>query len=184
MKTSLLLFVSLFLFGCNKNLWVDREHHIDFSEYKTYAWNQFRDGPGDLYHFQRETDMVLKPEINRMMEKNGFVLVPDEEADVFIDYHYFVKENYFEQVYCPEGYYGSSGFVSSIVPGPRCEMPERMLTFDSGNFVIDIVDVRRGQIIWRGNSFEVIENPKYTMEILRKKVKQILKKYPNKLTRN
>ncbi len=180
----LLIAILLLFTGCTKNLWVDRESNIDFGQYRTFAWNQVTEGTGHEYYFQQEIDAVLKPKINELLANKGLLLVPETGADLFVDYHYYVTEDYFEQSYCPEGYYGASGFAPQLTPGPRCEVPLRVLTFDSGNFVLDLVDVKTGQLVWRGHSFEVVENPRFTAEILKKKVKRLLRSYPASLAKN
>ncbi len=175
----------ILLSGCSRNLWIDREPNIDFSAYKTFTWNTVTEGVGHEYYFHQEIDAELKPAINSLLAEQGLRLVSDTEAaDLFVDYHYYVRENYFEQTYCPAGYYGGSGFTTQINPGPRCEVEEKVLTFDSGDFAMDLVDVKTGQLVWRGHSFEVVENPRFTAEILSRKVKKMLRRYPGRVAMN
>lgn len=170
--------------GCTKNLWIDYEPNIDFSTYNTFAWNEVKDAVGHQYYFQEQIDTVLKARINELMQAKGLRLVKGEQADLFLDFHYYVKENYFEQSYCPAGYYGGSGFSPEIMPGPRCDVEEKVLSYDSGNFALDLIDVKTGQLVWRGHSFEVVENPRFTSDILSKKVSRLLHKYPPKIAKN
>ncbi|MGR3810020.1 DUF4136 domain-containing protein [Jiulongibacter sp. NS-SX5] len=169
----LLLMVSLT--SCTKTLWIDAEPNIDLKQYGTFGWNTNNDLVGHVYYNKEKTDATLKPEIERLLIQKGYKLSQPGEADFFLDYHIYIEQDYFSEVYCPTGYYNLSGLEAGLSPGPRCEVPKRVRNYDSQTFVIDIIDTKTGQLVWRGSSFDVIDNPKDLPYVLKRRAKKMLK---------
>lgn len=173
-----LIFISLGFYSCSKSIWIDQEPNVSISNFETFSWNGIKTGEGHSYYMKNNIDGSIKSLIDKTLAEKGYHESSTQKGDFFIDFHVFIKADYFQQDYCPTGFYGNRGYIDQITPGPVCNVPLKTATFDSGTLVIDIVDTRSGQIIWRGNVFGLIENPRFAPEIFEKKVKRLLKKFP------
>ncbi len=172
-----LFLLTIFLNSCSPTLWVDKEPNIQLNKFKTFGWNEVKDNTGHTYYNKKAIDKTLQTAIDKSFSKKGYKVVPEEMADFFIDYHIYIEEDYYEETYCPTGFYGDSGYSPNLFPGPRCEVPERVRVFDSGTLVLDIIDKQTGQLVWRGNSFDVIDNPLSAPKILERRAKQIVNRF-------
>ena len=173
------IILTLTLYSCSKNVWIDQEPNISISTFDTYSWNDLRTGEGHSYYMKKEIDQGIKELIEKSLGQKGYQKTNGEVGDFFIDFHVFIQADYFQQAYCPTGFYGNRGYLDQINPGPVCNVPLKTATFDSGTLLIDIIDTRSGQIIWRGGVYDLIENPRFAPEIFEKKVKRLLKKFPD-----
>lgn len=176
-KSVLLLFVSLSLAGCSPSLWIDQEPNIAFANYTTYAWNSLEDNVGHTYYNKGNIDEAVRKSVEKALLQKGFSKVSPEKANVYLDFHVYIEENYFQEAYCPTGFYGNLGYQPDLSPGPRCEVPERQRIYDSGTFVIDMIDKNSGQLVWRASSFDVVANPKELPAILKKRARTMIKRY-------
>jgi hypothetical protein len=56
-------------------------------------------------------------------------------------------------------------------------VPERQRIYDSGTFVIDMIDKNSGQLVWRASSVDVVSNPIDLPTILKKRARNMINKY-------
>jgi len=77
---------------------------------------------------------------------------------------------------CEAGFYRGERYLLDLSQRTYCENP-KIVNYDDGTLIIDIVDVQTGQLVWRGTAGEIIDNPAYATEIFCKKAKRILRKF-------
>lgn len=174
-----LVLIGLVHISCSKNLWIDKEPNIDTKLFKTYSWNSVKKTSPVAYYNQAEIDQLLRSEVEKALNGNGYVKVDDGSADFFIDYNLYIRDSYFEEKICPTGFYGNGGYSPDLNTWPRCDVEEQTITYDSGTLVFDVIDTRTGQLVWRGSAANIIDNPRYAPEIFAKRVRKLLKKFNN-----
>jgi hypothetical protein len=107
----------------------------------------------------------MKLEVDKSLQKLGYTLKNEGLVDFFINYNMAVKEGLFEEAVCSTGFYGNLGYSPDLNSSPRCEVSLEVFDYDSGNLIIDVLDSRTGELVWRGIAVNIIENPKYAPEM-------------------
>ena len=172
-----ILFGLLALSSCSKSIIVEKEPNIVFGNYKTYHWNVLEVSNQNPYYNNIALNQSLSKAIEHNFEKKG-IKKTETNADFLVDFHVFVKENSFQKLYCPSGFYRGGRYLPELHNWPQCDVPLEMQSFDDGTLVIDIVDAKTKQLIWRGSSKNAINNPQYASDILSRKVNKVLKQLP------
>ncbi|QJW91529.1 DUF4136 domain-containing protein [Spirosoma taeanense] len=141
---ALLLSVSLTQ-AQNVTVDADKKLNTDFSKYKTYTWASQVDNQLDpgLYFLN---DLALKKRIRDAvafaLDGRGYKFTR-QSPDLLVNFRVFDKAA------TVKGYtgYGSTYFGSNEVRDP-----EDVTTFDikPGSIVVNLVDVKTGQVVWRG----------------------------------
>lgn len=118
------------------------DEHADFSKYKTWAWKP--DGSIKDPVWARRCHSVLADEL----QKHGLSEVPDaDRADVWAVVHARLSSDTRVASFAPDwgygwGPYGSAWAYDEIV---QYEVPV-------GTLVLDLVDARQKEIVWRGRA--------------------------------
>jgi hypothetical protein len=151
----------------------DWDHSADFSAYHTYAWYDGESLPGDALAKNPLLRKRVQEAVDEVLLARGGKLVPKEQADIFVVVHAGTTERM--QVtdwgrygwYDPWwGPYGGSVDVSY---------------YEEGTLVIDFVDSKKKELVWRGLGTKVIQqysDPDERMEAIRHVVEKILAQYP------
>lgn len=119
------------------------EHGLDFSRYRTFDW-----GPADALPTgdpRLDQDPFFKDHVQGAVERGlsakGLMLPASGSPDLLIHYHAHISKridvNRIDHVY---GY----GYCSQ----PGC--PSDVVQYEAGTLVLDIVDAKTNQLIWRG----------------------------------
>jgi hypothetical protein len=171
------LFLAILGFSCTRNLHIEREPNIFIEQYRTYGWNKLEATKAvhPLYS-SFELNQAIVRAIDKNLAKKGFrrnIATPD----FLVDFHIYVEEQKFQNLACEAGFYRSERYLSDLSQRTYCESP-KIVNYDDGTLIIDIVDAQTGQLVWRGTAGEIIDNPAYATEIFCMKVKRILKKFP------
>jgi hypothetical protein len=120
---------------------VDRS--VDFSRYRTFDW-----GPADALPIgdrRLESNPFFRDHLQGAVEKGlvgrGFQLTKGESPDLLVHYHANISERLL-----PDYQDGTYGYCADLDCSPT------VLTNSSevGTLVIDVVDARRGKLLWRG----------------------------------
>lgn len=116
------------------------ERNVDFSQFVTYDWGPPDNLPvGDprLDNNQFFRD-YLRGAIERKLAANGFELAADGEPDLLVHYHASVNQRV--DVYGADQPYGYCY--------QNCDA--RVVEFEQGTLVVDLVDRRTNKVVWRG----------------------------------
>ena len=171
------LFLAILGFSCTRNLHIEREPNIFIEQYRTYGWNKLEatKAAHPLYS-SFELNQAIVRAIDKNLAKKGF-RINISTPDFLVDFHIYVEEQKFQNLVCEAGFYRGERYLTDLSQRTYCESP-KIVNYDDGTLIIDIVDAQTGQLVWRGTAGEIIDNPAYATEIFCMKVKRILKKIP------
>jgi hypothetical protein len=123
------------------------ERNVDFTEYVTYDWGP----PDNLPVGDPRLDNnpffhdYLQGAIEKRLDMRGYELAANGGADLLVHYHASVNQRV--EVSSADQRYGYCY--------ENCEA--RVIEYEQGTLVIDIVDPRTGKVVWRGWSQDTID---------------------------
>ncbi len=165
-----LVMVSAVLIGCaSMSIRTDYDHSLDFAGYKTFGWLP-RSGPkapgGNLLTpFMEER---IKSRIETELADKGYGLDTESQPDFLIAVHAGAKDQINVTDY---GYhYGPRGRW-----GPRYV---EVYTYKEGTLILDFVDPRLKQLIWRGWAVGALAGPEQVEQQITDSVGKILAEFP------
>ena len=138
------------------------ERGLDFSQYRTFDW-----GPRDKLPVgdpRLEKDPVFRDQVEGAIEKQiaarGFERsAASETPDVRIHYHASIDTRFDVR----EENYSGNCTVDDVCPG-------RVIEYEAGTLVVDIIDERTGRLIWRGWAQDSVEGVLGNRDRLRRKI--------------
>ena len=145
----------------------DYDKQIDFQKLKMYDWMPIPEGLDlNTLVIQR-----VKQAIALELAAKGLVKAPSK-PDFLIVQHISTKEiievyNWGYGYGSYVGYWGSGGVATN--------------SYEEGTLVLDFVDAETKLLIWRGSAkaeIETVDSPEENRELIKKAVREILKKYP------
>lgn len=157
---------ALLLASCSTmSVKTDYGHDADFSRYRTFG-RISQPGKPDPRGAVDNSLMVsrIKKAITREMEAKGYSMADGGRADLRIAFHLNVRNQVEVDHY---GY----GYRHRHV---RTEVHH----YKEGTFMIDLVDPKMQQLVWRGWASAAIARPENSDEQINEAVHKILEKYP------
>ena len=149
----------------------DYDNQIDFRALKTYDWMPAPEKAATselvMNRIRNATDAELEAKgLVKAPAAPDFHVVPHVSAQEKIEvenwgYGYGPYERYWG------GYYGPGGAAT--------------YSYEEGSLILDFVDAQTKHLIWRGSAkaeIDTVDSPQESWEIIKKAVKEILKKYP------
>lgn len=179
MKKLIFIFLTALVgVSCTQKLHVEREPNVPIEKYHSYAWNKLEASNAihPLYHNNELNQQIIR-EIDESFAKKGFKR-NSVNPDFLVDFHIYVEEQKFQNTVCPAGFYRGERYLSELKENTYCESPQ-IVSYDDGTLIIDIVDARTKQLVWRASMNDLLESPVYAGKVFPKKVHRILKKFPN-----
>lgn len=188
----LILFLVLpvsWLFGCsNYQYFAIQSNKASFNKYRTFAWLPV---PDTSHHINDIVDEKIKDEVTADLEKRGLVLQTGK-PDLLVRYTIQVRDRIRiydnpTYVYDPDIFYRGvarnrygryfyyrygTGFPV-YVGGDIERVPYR-----EGTLIIDLIEHRNHQVIWRGYGTGDIDNPQRAISDIPEVVEGILNKLP------
>lgn len=141
----------LLLAGCSAvSVHTDYDENIDFSTYQTYAWltpsgaggSRPRHGPGSV---QSLKDKRVREAVDAVLAGKGYRRVRARRADFKVRYFASVRD----KVQVQNDEYGWGRFRHNEVS---------VYQYKEGSLVIDFIDPRLKQLIWRGVGTRSVSN--------------------------
>jgi hypothetical protein len=183
MKRIYLLSLVLLLVAASSAVAQDVRYNFDntanFAGYKTYKWVPIK----DAVKLSELVDRQIKAAFEAEFAKKGLSQVDSDTADLYIGYQAAVnQEKQFTSYSSDWGYgpgYGrwyGGGMGSTTTTGQTS-------TIYVGQLVIDMYDVVKKQLVWRGVASKTIDEkakPEKQQKNLAKAVAKMLKNYPPK----
>lgn len=153
----------------------DYDKKIDFTQYKSFSFYGFTDKSSGISELNR--NRIISAITNEMKEK-GFI-DKAENPDLYVNASTIVKEK--TQV-SNTNYYGYGGVYRPYYWGPGYSSGDvNVYSYNEGTLIIDIVDAKKGTLIWTGVGNSEIDVPlKNPDEVIPNAVKKILAYYPPK----
>jgi hypothetical protein len=164
----------------------DFDKEYDFTKPKTFGWHP--DGAGEVKMLQlsgddpvkllERFDPVFKDAIATELAKRGLVLATDGKPDIVIHYYVLIGPNSDSQF--------RGQFVGAV---PPWGLPDFAMTttsfkvYEQGTVVLDLMDAKRKEIVWRGVAEAEINRQKSPAERdtrIRAGIADLLKKFPPK----
>lgn len=174
---SIIILTSIFLASCGSSGPTAKDDLKKLKSYESYAYLPNKDTIIDRDFNNEEIQTTIVETINANMRENGFVL-DRKNPDVLVHYHAMFDEKiavnanpvYTNYAYYRPGYYVGpyyqdfmydNYFTVQRLNGPRVDqVPYRERTV-----VIDLIDRRTNEILWRGTSNETISTRRMDREI-------------------
>lgn len=176
-KNIIVVLLALVSLSCSRKVTIEREPNIAIEQYRTYTWNKLEATKTSHPFYQsNELNQLIISEIDKGLAKKGFKQSLGS-ADFLVDFHIYIEEQKFQNLVCPTGFYRGERYMPDLGNSIYCESPE-IVNYDDGTLIIDIVDAHTTQLVWRGSMNDIIDNPNFSGDMFKKKVKLILKKLP------
>ncbi len=170
--------------GCSSsvNVVTDFDGSMDFSSYKTYNYPK----PDTIVNMGEMPAMInplnqrrIENAIDEEMELRGYT--KSDNPDIYVSYYLRVEDkteyratsyNYGSPYYGGYGYYGHYGGYGHTMTDVRS------YNYKVGTLVIDLVDVKKNQMIWYGAGTKALrENPKHVEREINDAVTRIFYRY-------
>ncbi|WP_417760206.1 DUF4136 domain-containing protein [Shewanella sp.] len=180
MKYLMLAAVALVLAGCaSVNTGWDYDPAANFSQYKTYAWVDDKVSAEEYQHDGLLSQRVHNAVDNELAAK-GFVKVAPEEAQLLVNYLTKIDKRATVDTfnagmgYGPYGYRGWWGASNSY---------SQVREYDVGSLVLDLIDAKSSQLVWRGTAKNVVreyKTPEQRINKVNQAAKAVLENFPPK----
>ena len=186
-KMLLLAGFALAIAACSPRVAVDSAN-VNFSKYHTYDWmdSDVRGSQNPLYYNQIATQNVENV-VDQALTNRG-VQRSSSRPDLLIGYHFFVQEKtrtvsngFSGPVYGPYygwGRWGYSGWGPGWYGNSFGNNQYTQQQYEAGTVVVDMVDSRTHQLVWRGSIQDAVNNPAKINDQLAREVQKIVEKFP------
>lgn len=184
MRTAVLVLVVLVLFGGCSTLTVKTDYNpeYDFTDLKTYAWLE-GDKPSD--DIRINNSLVINrvvTAVDKELKAKGYQLVDKDQADFYVNWfggiENKIRQETINTYYGGMGYgYGGWGYGGYRPAHSRTYNVE----YQEGILIIDIVDNKDKQLVWRGTGQDYVEEkgtPEKMTAGINQAVTQILSDFP------
>jgi hypothetical protein len=161
------LFIPLFLFSCSPiTVRTDYDREVDFSAYRTFRWMPYPKNAENTVPRNSPLDKRIRRAVERELESKGYVIQDQGPADAVLAYHVGVRR----KVDVSHVHYGYWGWRRATYVNQ----------YKEGTIVLDIVDLNKKELLWRGSAVGVVGSLEESEERIRKSVAKILERYPPK----
>jgi hypothetical protein len=148
------------------NVYVDYNHAIDFSKFKTYAWGQ---GPNPNAIQNSILLQTAQSDVNSQLQLKGLQMVQESQnPDIVVVMSSGLKQQTSYNAWGTGGWRWGGG-MASVTPE----------TSDIGTLVVDVYDANGKQMIWRGISQDTLSTKGSKNEKeMNKAIEKMFKQYP------
>jgi hypothetical protein len=162
--------------ACSPQISVHADYDLDYEvwTYHTFDWGKKVDIEAGLnpFHYNELNDKRIKDAVRQQLEARGYVLASDK-PDLLFHYHIMIQD---------ESLIVADPPLYSFGPGWSAET-SRVYTYKEGTLILDLMDTKTNNLIWRGwASTEVkkLKTPREREELVNKVVSKIFTKFPKK----
>ena len=166
LRTSLPIFIAVLLtatMAFSREVTTDFDHHIDFSQYRTYSWAKV-ETPNSLW------DERVKEAVDKELQAKGWREVP-QGGDVSIMALGTTREKQTLHTFYDgfDGWYWQGfGDATTTVD-----------TYKVGTLIVDMFDTNTKKLIWRGRASDVLSSkPEKNEKSLEKAVSKMFEHFP------
>jgi hypothetical protein len=176
------ILLALFLLGLAGCAVTDLDKSADFTRYKTFAWGK---SDVEVSNPVYDSDLINKRiyhAVEKEFAKRGIVK-NDRNPDFIVRYHTYTEEKQQTQGGHPYryGFHPFGGFYPFAFGWGfpyYLTTPQTTSEYTEGTLVLDIIDRRSDELIWRGSVSGNVEDTSNLKKQIEKGIKAIMKKYP------
>ena len=150
-----------------QQVYVDYDHSLNFSEFRTYAWGQKQNPNQIASPFLAQE---AQNQVNAQLQSKGLQMVQESEnPDLIVQADGGMKPQTSYNMWGTGGWRWGGGMGSVT--------PETTLT---GTLIVDLYDVKAKQLAWRGTAQGTLNegNANKNRELVGKAVNKMFQKYP------
>jgi len=189
---AVLLLVSLFS-GCSPSVTVQQKAGVDFSKYRTYDWGKMdvkaANSQNPIYKSSLN-DELIQNAISSELGKRGLRRVQgNAKPDLFLAYHVYIEQAERTVANPPATGYAypyAFSYRGAFFPvnygywygPPMYNTGYRTETYKEGTLILDFIDARSRNLVWRGSVADDVNNPANIGPEVAKAAKEILDKFP------
>lgn len=182
-KISLVCVVLALMIGCSR---VGVEHEAispaKLSGLQSFSWLTSESASTDVRVNNPTVHKHVIAAVEKELEKKGYTQGTKEDADFLVSWFGKVDEKVKEQSIAH--FYGSYGYgaVAASMPEKVAEGAVKK-TYREGTLIVDIIDPRNGDVIWRGTSSDTLVagmDEKEVAAYLNASVRRVLAKFPKR----
>lgn len=154
--------------GSGINIKNDYDRTVDFRRYRRYAWLPPATSQDPAQRVNTIVDRRIKQAVNVNLLSRGMQLVEDT-PDIFVTYHMGTQDriDVSGSGYTYGSYWGGAGVNT--------------YHYQQGTLILDIIDARTKELIWRGTATKTIDDnptPEKIDKTINEAVEKLLKDYP------
>ena len=179
----LVALTALFLAGCPV-INMDYDRDADFTAYKTFSWKIFTEEEmPSLEKLHPILDRRIRKAIEAELAEKGLTKAEEGSAsDLEIAYiiNVQVKREQDTTYYIDMwgGYTRGPWRWEPYGPTTIVHAETSTYEYEEGTFILDMVDAKQQKLVWQSWMIKTIESNNPTEEQVKKRVKQLLAKYP------
>ena len=177
------LLVSFFLLSCANTAHIEKDENTNFSNYRTYAWEDRSDVKKDKSN-QLVEDQV-KEAVNEQLQKNTGWRQDNKNPDLILSYDLVVDKTVSQR---QDAVYSQPQTRTYYNPYTRRYVniyyPSRFMGYDNyevpaneGTVSISMVDSKTDKTVWQGWSTDNIDSRRFKSKEAKTAVKSIFKKF-------
>jgi hypothetical protein len=174
-RVFVLLLAAAVVGGCSTiEVSSDYDPGADLSRLESYGWLPDPSPPaGDSRLDSSLLDARVRNVVDTQLAKRGYRQAPPEEADFLVTYHAALEKKIdVDTIYSSYGYGGGGSVVES-------EAVKR--EYERGTLLLDVVDPKTRQLLWRGSASAEIgpdDAPEERRKRTEKAVASMLERFP------
>lgn len=157
----------------------DFDHQVDFSNYRTFAWNMQSEGePKPTAGVNQIVDGRIRGAIESNLVRGGLSPAEQDAADLFVTYYASLSQQ--TRMYSSGWGYGWGygprwGYGYSFWPGWN---HTSVSTWHEGSIIVDIVDQNKKQLVWRGVITKALNKKSSSEEMINESMDKVMSAYP------
>ncbi|OWP65015.1 hypothetical protein CDA63_01260 [Hymenobacter amundsenii] len=196
MKTTINIFLFVLMVlvtGCTPGVTVQKKPGTDFSQYRTYDWAKTdvksADSANPIYQ-STLNDNQIQQAISGELAKRGIRQATGSTApDFYLTYHLYIDEAERTVSRPPVAGYAfpyAMSYRGRFLPinygywytTPYYGRSTRTETYQEGTMILDFVDAKTNNLVWRGSVADAVNNPARIGAEFSRVAKDILDEFP------
>lgn len=176
-------FLSFFLLSCGSTAHIEKDENTNFSQYKTYAWEDRKELKRDKSN-QLVEDQV-KAAVDEQLQKNTGWRQVKNNPDLILSYDLMVDKTYNQR---SDAIYTNPQWRTFYNPYTKrfvnVYYPSRFIGYDNyevpaneGTVSISMTDAKTDKTVWQGWSTDNIDSRKFKSSEAKTAVRSIFKKF-------
>ena len=176
MRMGFLCIAALLLAGCSNEIHVysDTDPDYDLWSYKTFNWGPTLDSEQDKnpLRYNEFNDKRIKTATDEQLRQLGY-RIDSDHPDLILHYH-IVVEDQATIALEPYGYFYGPFWM---------RMHTNVYPYREGTLIIDMMDAKTNNLVWRGWAVSAIEDhytPAEVDHLIKSAVSRIFRKFPTR----